>query len=86
MCIVFHFIYIHIHIFNYLYIYIQSELASQHVCNAYVHQPYSLGGLNLQIFAITARDQLGILTSNLNVVGVHAYHTNYITCTMRMSS
>ena len=35
------------------------ELASQHVCNAEVNQPYSLGGLNLQLFTITTL-RLGI--------------------------
>ena len=60
MCIVFH---LTLSLSIYIYVHIQTallmELASQHVCNAEVNQPYSLGGLNLQLFTITTL-RLGI--------------------------
>ena len=60
------------------------EVARQYVCNAYANQCYNLSEPNLQFFTVTVQGQLGILSSNLNVVGVHAYHINYTT--MRMSA
>ena len=61
------------------------ELVSQHISNFYAHQFHSLGEPNFQLFSIAVRDQLGILTSSLNVAGVHACHTNYITLPMSAS-
>ena len=49
------------------------KLASQHVCNTYANHPYRLGELDLQLVTATVRNQLGILTLNLDVVGVHAF-------------
>ena len=59
-------------------------LASQHVCKSYAHQSSSLGEQKFQLVSMAVRDQLGILTSSLNVVGVHGCDTNYIA--LRMSA
>ena len=45
------------------------------VCNSYASQLCCVSEPNLQTFNV--RDQNGILTGNLSVVGVHVCHVNY---------